>query len=45
MENKNKFTEWMQANGLVLRICDGAITICDGDCEHCGEEDEEDEPG
>lgn len=42
MEKRNKFTEWLQENGLAIRICDGATIICDGDCEHCGEEDEED---
>ena len=35
METKNPMLDWMNANGLVVRICDGAITICDGDCENC----------
>jgi len=40
--NNNRFNEWLNQNGLVIRICEGAITICDGDCEHCGEEEFED---
>ena len=27
--------------GLEIRICEGAITFCDGDCENCGNEEEE----
>ena len=41
MENKNKLTDFMEEHGLVLRICDGAVTFCDGDCENCENEDEE----
>ena len=41
MKNKNGLAEFMEEHGLVLRICDGAITICDGDCEHCGDTDGE----
>lgn len=33
--------DFLEENGLVIRICDGAITICDGDCEHCGEDEED----
>lgn len=39
---KNGFEAFLQERGLVVRICDGALTICDGDCENCGEEDDED---
>jgi hypothetical protein len=41
MANEISFDEWLQENGLVVRVCDGAITICDGDCENCGEEEDE----
>lgn len=41
MENKNAMMDWLQENGLVIRICDGAITICDGDCENCGEDEDD----
>lgn len=41
MGSENTFAGWMQENGLVLRICNGAITICDGDCDNC--EDYEDD--
>ena len=36
---KNPLQDFMERHGLVLRICDGAITFCDGNCEKCGEED------
>ena len=42
MIDKNPLQEFMQDNGLVLRLCDGAITFCDGDCENCNWEDDED---
>lgn len=41
MENENKMADWLEENGLVVRICDGTITICDGDCENCGDDEEE----
>ncbi len=40
MANENGLTEFMEEHGLVLRICDGSITFCDGDCEHCEAEEE-----
>jgi hypothetical protein len=42
MENENTMKDWMEANGLIITVCEGAVTICDGDCENCGSEDEED---
>lgn len=36
---KDNFAKWLSDNGLVVRICDGAITICDGNCENCEEDD------
>lgn len=39
MENENPLTEFMKEHGLVMRICDGAVTICDGNCENCEEEE------
>ena len=41
MANENTMKDWLQANGLTITICEGAITICDGDCENCGEEEDE----
>lgn len=31
----NELAEYMERHGLVLRICDGAVTFCDGNCENC----------
>lgn len=43
---KNGLEAFLQERGLVVRICDGAITICDGDCENCENcEEEDDEDG
>lgn len=33
--------EFLNQNNLVMRICNGAVTFCDGNCANC-EEDEED---
>ena len=41
MANENTMKAWLEENGLVIRICDGAITICDGGCANCGEEEYE----
>ena len=41
MKNKNGLAQFMEEHGLVLRICDGAITFCDGDCKNCAEEPHE----
>lgn len=38
---QQRMQAFLERNGLVVRICDGAITFCDGDCEHC-EDNEED---
>lgn len=38
---KKQMQDFMEQQGLVLRICDGAITFCDGDCENCGGDDDE----
>ena len=39
--NENGLKDFLEQHGLVMRVCDGAITFCDGDCENCGEEDED----
>lgn len=41
MASENGLKDFLEERGLVLRICDGAITICDGDCENCGEDEED----
>lgn len=41
MANENPLKEWMRENGLVMAVCDGEIVICDGDCENCEEQEEE----
>lgn len=37
----NTMSDWLNENGLVIRICNGAVTICDGDCDNCNDGDEE----
>ena len=34
----NEFQDFLDKHGLVIRICDGAVTICDGKCEECEDE-------
>lgn len=41
MANENPLQEFLQDTGLVLRLCGGAITLCDGDCENCDWEDDD----
>lgn len=41
MANENGLHDFLEEHGLVVRICDGAITFCDGDCENCWEENED----
>lgn len=41
MEMQNGMRDWLEENGLVIRICEGAITICDGDCDNCVDDEEE----
>ena len=38
--NEKSMGDFLEEKGLMIRICNGAITFCDGDCENCGEEDE-----
>lgn len=37
---RNGLDAWLKEHKLAVRICDGAITICDGDCENCGEDED-----
>ena len=39
----NELSEYMERHGLVVRICNGAVTFCDGDCDNCEDEDDYDE--
>ena len=41
MANENPLAEWLQETGMVMRVCDGVVTFCDGDCKNCVEEDDE----
>lgn len=34
------FQQFLDGHGLVIRICNGAVTICDGNCMECEEEEE-----
>ena len=38
----NDLQKWLEDNGLIACICNGTVTICDGDCENC--EDSEEDP-
>ena len=35
METKNALEDWLNKHDLVIRICNGAVTFCDGNCEEC----------
>lgn len=42
-DTQKPMQEFLNRNNLVVRICGGAVTFCDGDCENCSDEDYEDE--
>ena len=27
--------DWLSENGLIATVCNGMVTICDGNCEDC----------
>lgn len=39
MNTKNALNDWLDAHNLTIRICNGAVTFCDGDCENCEDYD------
>ena len=39
---QKQMQDFMERHRLVLRVCNGAITFCDGNCENCGEDEDGD---
>lgn len=43
MDAKNEINNWLDAHNLTIRICNGAVTFCNGDCDSCEDYDDEED--